>query len=209
MIEVSSSKCFKSCTDSFLESSTGSLILGGIDSSKWTGDLVTLPIVPSPHGAPRLSVNWSSISITDAQQETTSYTLEYLPYPVVLDTGYTFSVLGNNIWDVFASYFNVQNTTTPDLFTIDCDQPDGHVNIGFGNDDFILSIPFSEIAVPNFVNDQGGCFFGFVPAGYNDVISFGDTVLRSAYVFYDYTGKTISLAQASFDRSCTNCATAV
>jgi hypothetical protein len=59
----------------------------------------------------------------------------------------------------------------------------------------IISVSFLGIAVPNFLDNTGGCVFGFEAAEANKVISFGDTFLRSAYVLYNYDSYTIGLAQ--------------
>jgi hypothetical protein len=89
---------------------------------------------------------------------------------------------------------------------VSCDLGSGFVNFGFGSTtQVIISVPFSEIAVPNFIDNTGGCVFGFEAAKANNVISFGDTFLRSAYVLYNYDSYTISLAQSSYGQGCTNC----
>lgn len=189
------------------DSASGSLLLGGIDTSKFTGDLISLPIVASPNGGARLSVTWSSISITGPNGKTTSYSPSYLPYPIVLDTGYTMTVLDDETFSEFATYFAATQNSYYN-WKVDCDlsETDGYVNFGLGGDDIIISVPFSELAVPNNIDDTGGCLFGLQPAGDNNVISFGDTMLRSAYVVYNYDDMTIGIAQASFGSSCTDCA---
>lgn len=126
-----------------------------------------------------------------------------------MDTGYTKIVvdddLFNKLVDYFGAFLDAQGT-----WKVDCNPGKGYVSFGFGDADaIIVSVPFSELAINNFQDDTGGCIFGFEPAGDNQVISFGDTFLRSAYVVYNYDEMTISLAQASYEQSCKNCAVAI
>lgn len=158
----------------------------------------------STDGAPRLSIEWSSISITGSGGDTTPYYPSYLPWPAVLDTGYTFTVLGDDLFQDFVTYFGASQDSSG-TWKVDCGLSGGYVNLGFGDDAIVISIPFSEFAVPNIFDNSGGCVFGFEPAPSNNVVSFGDTVLRSMYVVYNYDDMTIGIAQASFDQSCTTC----
>jgi hypothetical protein len=126
-----------------------------------------------------------------------------------MDSGYSLTVLGNDVYDQFAAYFGAVRNSNG-VYKVSCDLGSGSVDFGFGsNPQVIISVPFSEIAVPNFMDDTGGCVFGFEAAETNKVISFGDTFLRSAYVLYDYDSYTISLAQSSYDQGCTNCAVTI
>ena len=177
------------------------MILGGYDSSKWTGDLVTLPILAATDGEARLNIDWTSIFVTGSQGDTTDYSPAYLPYPAVLDSGYTLTVLGNELFDQFARIFaaNLQGN----IYKADCNPGTGFSNA------VTISVPFSELAVPNALDDTGGCVFGFIPAGDQPVVSFGDAFLRSAYVTYGYDAMTISLAQASYSSDCRDCVKAL
>lgn len=186
-------------------------MLGGTDSSKYKGNLVTLPIVQSSDGLARLSVAWTGISITGPQETTRTYTTSNFAYPVVLDTGYTLTVLPVDLFNAFVQYFGAYQADKG-VWGVNCNLGSGHINFGFGNA-VTIAVPFSEIALPaqSFGGNAGACLFGFQPSLNTDggVISFGDTFLRSAYVVYNYDTLTISLAQASYDTSCTNCAKSI
>jgi hypothetical protein len=172
-----------------LQSSTGSILFGAADSSKYSGSLVSLPIVPSSDNLARLSVDWTYMSITNGSGASTTLTQSSYTYPVVLDTGYTQSVLPVDIYNALATAFGVTNDGS-----VTCDMPEGFFTFGFGEGPAVsIEVPFSELAVPD---GSGTCLFGFAPSD-QSVISFGDTFLRSAYVYYDYDAMTISLAQSA------------
>jgi hypothetical protein len=89
---VTSSRSYSVYLDD-IDSATGELLLGGGDASKYTGSLVRFPIVQSPDGAARLSVQWDSLRVTGGAGISTTIPTAALPYPAVLDTGYTLAVL--------------------------------------------------------------------------------------------------------------------
>lgn len=191
----------------YIASSTGGLILGGYDPSKYRGSLTALPIVSSEDGAPRLAVEWDSISITSAAGTTTQYTSKSRPFPKSgsLDTGFSFTTLPDDILEEFASVFG--GTVRSDgsvLFENNpsCTLGQGSVNFGLGGGAVTISVPFSELAIKD---SDGYCWLGFQKAGDDTVLSLGDTFLRSAYVVYNYDAMTISVAQARYDSTCTNC----
>lgn len=187
----------RSCTI-FLDDvgdASGSIIFGGGDSSRYTGDLVALPIQPYTDSAPRLQVEWTGLSITDSTGKTTALTSSDLSYPVALDTGYTTVVVPTEIFNELYSFFDVSTTAAGD-YLVSCDLADGYLTFGFGTSPAVnIQVPFYELAVPT--TEAGTCLFGLMPQDGN-VISFGDPFLRSAYVSYDYDAMTISLAQANW-----------
>ncbi|KAJ9604867.1 hypothetical protein H2200_010982 [Cladophialophora chaetospira] len=175
--------------------SAGSIIFGGGDSSKYSGDLVALPIQPYTDNVPRLQVEWTGLSLTDSTGKTTALTSSDLSYPVALDTGYTTIVVPTELFNELYSYFGVSTSTAGD-YLVPCDVPDGYLSFGFGAGPAVtINVPFYELAVPT--TEAGTCLFGLLPQEGN-VISFGDPFLRSAYVTYDYDAMTISLAQANW-----------
>jgi hypothetical protein len=78
-------------------------------------------------------------------------------------------------------------------YTVDCGIQSLEGSVDYGFPGVTISVPFSELALPN----SGGsvCTFGFYPDTAN---FFGDTFLRSAYVVYDLDNKEIGLAQTVF-----------
>ena len=178
-----------------IDASSGSIIFGGYDSSKWSGDLVTLPIVYYTDDTPRLQVTWTYLSVTDESGTTTTLSASDLSYPVTLDTGYTATVLPV---DMFKYLYTLLGASGPDSnsnYFVPCELPEGYLTFGFGEGpEVLINVPFSELAVP-VGNDQ--CLFGFLPQD-QVVVSFGDTFLRSAYVNYDFDAGTIGLAQAAW-----------
>jgi hypothetical protein len=139
-------------------------------------------------------VEWSYLSVTDGEGTTTQLTADGYTYPVALDTGYTASVLPDDIFNVLASALGVTQDTAGN-YIMSCEVPAGSFTFGFGSGpDVYIDVPLTEIAIPR---SSGDCLFGFQPQGNNVVISFGDTFLRSAYAFYNFDDLTISLAQAT------------
>ncbi|KIW89425.1 uncharacterized protein Z519_10279 [Cladophialophora bantiana CBS 173.52] len=178
-----------------LEAGSGFILFGEIDSTRYSGDLVTLPIIPYTDAAPRLQVEWTYMSVTDDTGETLALTQSTFSYPVAMDTGYTTTVLPVELFNALATAFNVYADNSGN-YLVDCDMPSGYFTFGFGSDPYVsIDVPFSELAVP-VPGEAGTCLFGFLPQE-QSVISFGDTFMRSAYLYYDFDDMTISLAQAA------------
>ena len=171
------------------EASTGHITFGGYDTDAFTGDLVPLPILQVSGDIPRVEVEWTSLSLTDADGNTAQLTDSSLSQPVNLDTGATLARLPVDVYNYLASYFSVGSDSS-----ISCDLGDGSLTFGFGGGSVYIDVPFSEVPLSN---GDGTCQFGFAPLGSDGLMGFGDTFLRSAYAFYDFDDMTISLAQAA------------
>ncbi|OQV00954.1 hypothetical protein CLAIMM_06384 [Cladophialophora immunda] len=105
-----------------LEAGSGFILFGDVDASKYSGDLVTLPMVPYTDSAPRLQVEWTYLSATDGAGTTTALTQAAFSYPVAMDTGYTTSVLPVELFNELATYFGVTTDNAGD-YLVSCDMP--------------------------------------------------------------------------------------
>lgn len=177
---------------------TGSILFGGIDESKFTGELVPVPIVlrQEEGDGPGLNLAWTSLTITDASGASADLATSDFPIPVLLDTGSTLTTVPYTIFWQLYDYFKA---TGPDngISHVDCNMPSGYLTFGFGTDPVaLIRVLFSELAIP--VSDDE-CWFGLQPHdGSGPGMTFGDTFLRSAYINVDFDANQIELAQSSW-----------
>jgi len=207
---------------------TGTLLFGGIDKSKFIGPLHTLPILKQPTGYTHYGVVMSSLSTTysNGTKVPVSSTLA----GAILDSGTTLSYLPDDIatplFEELGVYTDYQ---TSGYSMIDCEylnsEPDLVVTFGFGNgqasggNQFTISVPVTELVLDLLggysritagapfdnvclfgIQSSGGGFGG--SAGTNetvDVTLLGDTFLRSAYVVYDLDHHQVGMAQANLN----------
>lgn len=199
-----------------LNQSTGSILFGGVDSSRYSGDLVSVPMVGIPllNGSTeddRYTVAWTNFTITTPRGIET-FLQEDINVPALLDSGTTLAVLPEQIYRLILKqmgaveleggafapcYLRVANATI-----------DFHVG---GPTGFIFSIPLREFLfdldseTARLFHDLGGaqyCQVG-LQAG-DDLPIFGDVILRSAYIVYDLDNRQIALAQANFSPGAAN-----
>ena len=183
-------------------SSAGEIIFGAVDSSKYTGDLVTLPIVPSPDGMARLTVEWSYFSVTvNGNQEYEADDSGSNGPATLLDSGTSLAYIPSDIFSGVAQVFGLtQDASGTYIGSCDISTWDATLNFGFGDSgngpEVLINVPASEIMRGS---DDGGCVFGFQPSSSSsDPSILGDTFLTSAYVYYDLDASTISLAQSAW-----------
>ncbi|GBL49229.1 hypothetical protein ACI3LY_004558 [Candidozyma auris] len=155
--------------------SKGTIIFGGIDKNKYEGELVKYNI-PGNDAALALNVVSSSIS-GNVYNQTTKY---------LLDSGTSW-----NLWPEELFQYTVQalNATEENgLYIVECNQPtDKFLEFNFGQND--VKVSYKNLLV----EWNGKCLLGAQP-GQNTFI-LGDVFLRSAYVYYDLSNRTISVAQ--------------
>ncbi|CAN6600954.1 hypothetical protein TRVA0_001S09626 [Trichomonascus vanleenenianus] len=163
-----------------LDAQSGSILFGGVDTSKYTGSLATLPIT---------SDNSLEISVT----------LEGKSFDAVLDSGTSLTYVPEAIAAKIAKQFGGTWDSSAGVYFIDS-VPSESVTYTFGSTQ--VSIPPSELALNAtlFENNPPKPYALSISRsdttdGYNLL---GDTFLRSAYVVYDLTNNEISVAQASY-----------
>lgn len=161
-----------------VDSPTGSLIFGGVDTGKYTGELAKLPIVDpadTPSGAIRYWINMTTVGLT--LPDGTSGLLASGELPVFLDSGGTLSRFPNETFFAIGDAFPgaVWNETVG-YYLVDCDASNqtGSVDFGFGEDvngkvisvaykDFIWNLPSDDACVLGIQIDNGESY-GFFEA---------------------------------------------
>ena len=204
-----------------LEANTGSIIFGGVDTDKYTGQLQTLPIQREFDEYAELIITLSSTRIVNGG-ETHSLNTD-LTTAVMLDSGSSLTYLpnANAIFTALAVQYSQQDAAA----FATCDLVNENITLDFSFTSLTISVPISELvfsidsveegrANPNSSDNSEGsyisggsdeniCCFDIAPSqGTTPVL--GDTFLRSAYVVYDLANNEISLAQTDFNSKSTH-----
>jgi hypothetical protein len=205
-----------------LSASTGSIIFGGMDTTKYHGDLLQLPVVPSRYRNgttvfAELSVVMTSVGITGQAGNVVNFTTAGFKESVLLDSGTTFSYLERNlVRSIYEALNVIDDADQTGLALIDCailvNSPKLTLNYGFGGPNgMILRVPIDEVVfnlrtLLNVTEDdlpytgfQSTCGFGIYTNEEGDDSLLGDTFLRSAYVVYDLESNQIALGQTNFN----------
>lgn len=207
-----------------LQSSTGSIIFGGLDTHKFSGDLVELPVRPhilsdGTESFSELVVVMTSLSVTGKKGAVANLTKPSFFEPVLLDSGTTFAYFPEDMTDtIYNSIGAVDDSRNTGLILVDCailkDIPTLTFDFGFGTaaNGVTIRVPIKELVFPvnsllNLTESDfpmrtpwpSTCAFGIYTSGPGDVSILGDSFLRSAYVVYDLDSNVIGLAQTNFN----------
>lgn len=199
-----------------LESSSGSILFGGIDTAKYNGDLISINVYPTSHrlGITSFTVAFTSLSATSSTGSDLLTPPNYA-VPAILDSGTTITLLPDDI--AVLVFEELGATPEPEIgaVVVPCAlaKNTGTLNYGFGGpdgpvikvavSDLVLPLTDTEGRSPKYKNGETACQLGIQPAGSLPVL-FGDTFLRSAYVVYDLVNNRIALAQTDFNTTESN-----
>ncbi|KAF3761830.1 acid protease [Cryphonectria parasitica EP155] len=201
-----------------LASSSGTILFGGIDTDKYTGDLIAVPIIKDAAADNYTSFLVTLSSVTSVKSDgTVSSNFTTDAEAVVLDSGTTLTYLPEDMADSIFDAFNATYDDQQGYATIDCSAADDTslaLEFQFGGSDGpSIKIPLSELVLSDGsgmgVGDGGSedassssCAFGVSMS--TDTYLLGDTFLRSAYVVYDLDAKQVALAQSNFNSTSTS-----
>ena len=217
-----SSKAYSLYLDD-LEASTGSIIFGGLDSDKFHGNLLELPIIPTTlsngtKAYSAFSVDMTGFSLTGQQGNTTSFTTSAFQASAILDSGTTLTyvpdTLANNLYNLLNAYQDGNGNVYVDC-NLRTSSPKMTFNFEFGGAKGVnISVAVSEMIFDlTGIFSTGGyttpgvsftpCALGIAGSGGSDNI-LGDTFLRSAYVVYDLKNNLVAIAQTNFNSTTSN-----
>jgi hypothetical protein len=188
----------------------GSVLLGGVDKSKFIGQLQSYPILTSTTGIYFANaINLTSASLGGSKN--ISGPASEFPAPVVLDTGNPNLLLPEglvtNIWKAY----DVQNVTIPGGATFgicNCSIANNNdATLDFEFPGLKISVPFSELVVLPTAElyalygvsalPEGECIFMVSPTRTGVGNLLGDNFLRYAYYVVDLDSKQIALAASN------------
>lgn len=208
-------------------SSTGNILFGGVDTDKFIGDLVTVPILPDAESGNYSSFTVGLTGLSFAFSNGTTYnqslSSESDSLSSILDSGTTLTYLPDDIatqlFDAVGAY--EYNSLGSSLALVDCGlnvefsfQINGNATITVPSDELVIDA-FDGTTIPSEVPFASTCLFGIQNIGSSsgssggsaraaDYAILGDSFLRSAYVVYDLSNLQIGLAPANLNSTSTN-----
>ncbi|EXJ53897.1 hypothetical protein A1O7_09233 [Cladophialophora yegresii CBS 114405] len=198
------------------EASTGSIVFGGIDTTKYTGDLVALPLQPSPDGVVKeYYVALTGVSFTDSTGKTAPLSPQGYSQATLLDAGTTNTLLTNDVFGALALGFGaVWDAGGTGAYLIPCSLSNGTGTISYsfgGEGGITIQVPLANIVggqiytPDDFDDPSGGCMLSMGTTGESGGFSIlGDSFLRSAYAVFDLENHVAALAQADENKASTS-----
>lgn len=190
-----------------LDSSTGSLLFGGVDRAQYTGELVTLPIQSvgtDSAGNDVFREFWLTLNQLDLGGQTVS---EDMGLAVLLDSGSSLTYLPDQLAAAIYEAVGAQYESSAGVAVVECALAQQSANLTFHFDKpAVINVPIDELVISSTSSSSGAqgqsevCTFGIAPSGSSSSV-LGDTFLRSAYVVFDLDNNEISLAQSNMNAS--------
>jgi hypothetical protein len=193
------------------QASTGSILFGGVDSTRYIAPLITLPIERDEYSGTysSFSVAFTGLTVTRPGQSTTLTPSGYTQQ-AILDSGTSLTLMPDDLFSDLAQQVGATYNKQVGIYVADCTVANVNASFDFsfgGSGGPVIRVPINEYVVPlidtngnqaTFSNGKAACEFGMQPAQ-GDPILFGDTFLRSAYVVYDLDNNEISMANTNFN----------
>lgn len=179
-----------------LNSKSGTVLFGGIDTAKFGGKLASFPVqVTGRYKVFAITLNHIGLSNSPSQGEFPSVSAQ-------LDCGTTYSYLpskiANAVWQALKAIPNSIGTPY-----VQCEYAKSPLTLDFTFGSKKIKVPMSQLIFHNpyetpLTSDSGVklCTLGIIPA--DDQVTLGITFLRSAYVVYDTNRREVSIAQAKY-----------
>lgn len=163
-----------------------SLLFGGVDSAKYSGDLTVFPI----DSGNDLSITLTGISTSVLGNTQSAFTF---PLSAVLDSGTTYQALPFFLVQQLASSLGGSGEVDGQgYFVVPCEySADDHITYNFGSK--AIDVPVSAVVARD---GTGACALTIIPTSGLTIL--GDSFLINAYVVYDIEDNEIAIAQAKY-----------
>ena len=203
-----------------LSDQKGSILFGGVDTAKFSGDLVALATeVDHTGGSHNGSYREQNLRLTGFTANINGSSSQLLAsndsITAILDSGAAALSVPSAVYSAIYGALPVFDATDPEsgqsTTVMYCSYASSATSFtAMLSDDtgtsVDITIPLSEVLTPLYkgghnsttpytINGKPICNFGLSPSDESDGITVGDPLLRSAYVFYNLDQKTISIAQ--------------
>lgn len=185
-----------------LNSASGNILFGGIDTERFEGNLSTLPVQRKDGEYTDLLITLTGVSFDGKP------VAENKKQAALLDSGSTLIYLPNYITSQLAQSVGGVYEPGQNAYFCPCSLADSSKTLDLTFSGVTIRIPASELVLSlentageKVYKEETGeqmCLFGVAPSGTKTPV-LGDTFLRSAYVVYDLANNEISLAQTKWN----------
>ncbi|KAI1853580.1 hypothetical protein JX266_001564 [Neoarthrinium moseri] len=190
----------------------GTIEFGGIDDTKYYGDLKSVPLNLNPQGNwTSWNISLTSVAYSDGEGRGESWTEEGWSASVILDTAAPNMYLPSFLYESVAKITGAQPRGEFSYVPCTVRNSSETLRLGFGEGSSgpQISVPFGEIVYPfglpaniGEVRDDFGaelCYLGVNASANSEILLLGATFIRSAYVVFDIEGLQVQMAQAKYD----------
>ncbi|CCH45459.1 Pepsin A [Wickerhamomyces ciferrii] len=171
---------------------SGSLLIGGVDHSKYIDELETIPMISDSRTS--VELNGIGLSINDDNE-----TLSSDDYETLLDSGTTTANFPKPLLEKLANKLGssgkIHKRDSYDYYDVDCsylENEDDFISLTFQNK--TIKVPLKNMITEH--DDQ--CLLKILSLT-DDMILLGDIFLSSMYIVYDLEDLEVSIAQLDLD----------
>ena len=190
-----------------IDSATGNILFGGVDTAKYSGSLVTMDIVRENGAFLEMLVTLDDVSVNTNGAKQSALNNSTI---VLLDSGSTLSYLPIDAATVIYNAFNVEYSKQLGLGFVSCALAESTDSMSFVFGGKEISILMSDMVIEGGISQSFDCTFGIVPQSSSQrgqqtaPFTLGDSFIRNAYIVYDIDNNQISLAQTARNATGTN-----
>lgn len=185
------------------DANLGAILFGGVDHAKYSGDLVTLPILRTMRGltncATQANYSYSSVqialdSITIANGAT-NIDLTLNEYPAIIDLSSAISSLPADVFSNLVTILSGNYDSDKEAYVVDCGLANNlSMMLSFGGQQ--ISVPMSEV-IQNV--DDNTCVLSVLESEeISPAVVIGHNFLRHMYVVIDLEDHQVSVAASSY-----------
>jgi len=191
-------KIYSLYLDSY-NSTKGSILFGAIDHAKYSGSLITLPVINpyETYGFKEISYFAITVSGIGTDVEGNQTTFSSKKYPAIVDAGTTLTYLPVSIMDEVASAFGADYSYYYGGYVMDCPTLKESLSqfLVFDLSGHKFNIPLYQLI--RYRSSNNRCTLSMYDS-YDSTITFGASFLRSIYTVFDLDDYQMSFAQAKY-----------
>ncbi|SCU80794.1 LAMI_0B03752g1_1 [Lachancea mirantina] len=190
----------------------GSLILGGVDQSLYTGDFVKFDTLPF-YDVNTLKVSYgfpivplTKVSVQASSGESLNLTSDSFIEPVLLDSRYTYSYLPLSLIVQVAIEINAYYVESQERWLVACGVSSLGASILFEFGNLVIKVPLDDLldkafddntnSTLRFSNGEEACFVRMFPNTMTGFNILGGPFLKNVYLAAELESNQIAMAQA-------------
>ncbi|GAV54166.1 hypothetical protein ZYGR_0AK06680 [Zygosaccharomyces rouxii] len=178
----------------------GSILFGGVDTSKYSGDLYTFPMA---NQYPNIVSKPATLAVTlqgfgaQKKSQNRQQTFSTDKYAVLLDSGTSLMGAPEEVVSRMASFINKNARFSDDdgIYVMDCPSEGDDTEFVFDFGDLQIAVPISTLILPP-SSGESYCGLGVIPK--KGTWTLGDVFLSYAYLVFDLDNYKVSMAKAKF-----------